>query len=77
MPDDETETGLLACHVKGYLIHNDELYRRDTSSVIQWCIPPPPLEESKALLLNMHEGVCGHHALSRSMARKAFQQRCY
>jgi hypothetical protein len=32
----------------------------------------PPLEEGKALLHDVHEGVCGHHASLRSMARKAF-----
>jgi hypothetical protein len=32
-----------------------------------------PLEEGKALLLDIHEGIYGHHASSRSMVRKAFR----
>jgi hypothetical protein len=71
MTEDETENKCLACRAKGYLIHNDELYRHNTSSILQWCIPA---EEGKALLLDIHEGVCGHHASSRSIDRKAFRQ---
>jgi hypothetical protein len=67
--DDETETRRLARQAKGYLIHNDDLYHRSTSGVLQWCIPH---EEGKVLLLNVHDGVCGHHASSRSMVGKAF-----
>jgi hypothetical protein len=36
-----------------------------------------PLEEGKALLLDVHEGVCGHHTSLRTMVRKAFQDRFY
>jgi hypothetical protein len=70
MSDDENKTWHLARRAKGYLIHNDELYRRNSSGILQWCIPG---EEGKALLLNIHKGICGHHASSRSMVRKAFQ----
>jgi hypothetical protein len=38
------------------------LYSHSTLGVLQWCIPT---EEDKALLLDVHEGVCGHHALAR------------
>jgi hypothetical protein len=69
IPDDEIETRSLVRRAEGYLIHNDELYHRSTSCVPQRCIP---LEEGKALLLDVHEGVCGHHASSRSMVKKAF-----
>jgi hypothetical protein len=31
-----------------------------------------PPEEGKALLLNVHKGVWGHHASSRSTVKKAF-----
>jgi hypothetical protein len=71
IPDNKTKTRRLARQAKGYLIHSDEMYHCSTSGVLQWCIPT---EESKALLLDVHEGVCGHHASSRSMVGKAFQQ---
>jgi hypothetical protein len=71
IPDDKIETRRLARREKGYLIHNDELYHHSTSGVLQRCIP---IEEGKALLLDIHEGVCGHHASSGSMVGKAFWQ---
>jgi hypothetical protein len=74
IPDDETETRHLARRAKGYQIRNDELYRLSASGVLQWCIPA---EEGKELLLDTHEGVCGHHASTRSMVGKAFQQGFY
>jgi hypothetical protein len=70
MSDGETETRRLAHRAKGYLIHDNELYRQNITGILQWCVP---LEEGKALLLNIHEGICRHHASSRSMVRKAFQ----
>jgi hypothetical protein len=36
-----------------------------------------PIKEGKMLLLNIHEGICGHHASSRSMVGKAFRQGFY
>jgi hypothetical protein len=36
-----------------------------------------PPEEGKALLLNVHKGVWGHHASSRSTVKKAFRQGFY
>jgi hypothetical protein len=71
---DETETQCLARRAMGYLIHNDELYHCSTSGILQRC---NPTEEDKGLLLNVHKGVCGHHASSRSMIGKAFQQGFY
>jgi hypothetical protein len=53
IPDDEIETRCLTRGAKGYLIHNDKLYHRSTLGVLQRCIP---LEEGKALLLDVHEG---------------------
>jgi hypothetical protein len=68
--DDETETRHLTRRAKGYLIHNDELYCRSALDILQRCIP---VEEGNALLLDIHEGVCGHHASSRSMVGKVFR----
>jgi hypothetical protein len=64
----------MAHQAKGYLIHGDELYHHSSSCIIHQCIP---IVEGKVLLLNNHEGICGHHASSRSMVSKAFQQGFY
>jgi hypothetical protein len=55
MPEDKTKTRRLARRAKGYLIPNDELYCCSPSGILQWCIPT---EEGKALLLDIHKGVC-------------------
>jgi hypothetical protein len=69
MPEDEIETRCLACRAKGYLIRDNELYRHNTSDILQRCIPTL---EGKALLLDILDGICGHHALSTSMVGKVF-----
>jgi hypothetical protein len=68
--DDGTKTWRLARLAKGYLIHFNKLYHHIISSILQWFIP---IEEGEALLFDIQEGVCGHHASSRSMVGKAFQ----
>jgi hypothetical protein len=55
-------------------MHNKELYHCSASGVLLRCIPA---EEGRALLLDIHEGVCGHYASSRSLVRKAFRQGFY
>src|SRR3954463_8276942 len=42
--------------------------------MLQRCIEE---EDSKALLLEIHEGICGHHASSRALVSKAFQAGFY
>jgi hypothetical protein len=48
-------------HFKAFMIINGELYKRSTTGVLQWCIAP---EDGIALLRDIHEGTCGHHASS-------------
>jgi hypothetical protein len=57
-----------------YLIHDDELYHFSALGILQQGIP---IEEGKVLLLDIHEGICGHHTSSRSMVSKAFRQGFY
>jgi hypothetical protein len=39
IPEDKTDTRCLVRWAKGYLIHNDELYHRSTSSILHRCTP--------------------------------------
>jgi hypothetical protein len=64
-----SETRCLPRRAKGYLVHDDELYCRNTSRILQQCIP---VEEGEALLLDIHKLICGHHALSMSTVGMAF-----
>jgi transposase InsO family protein len=72
--DDETETRNFTHRAKGYLINDNELYRRSTIGILQLCIHT---EEGKPILLDIHEGKYGHYASSRSMVGKAFRQGFY
>jgi hypothetical protein len=73
-PNDKTKTWCLARRAKGYLIHANELYRHITLGILHWCIPP---DVGKALLFDIHEGICEHHTSSRSMIEKAFRHGFY
>jgi hypothetical protein len=76
IPNDETETRHFARRAKGYLINNDEPYRRSTPDILQWCIP---IEEGMALLLDIHEGfvgiILGQGAWSKKLFDKVFSGR--
>jgi hypothetical protein len=47
-----------------------KLYKRSITGALQWCVTP---QEGQEILRDIHAGVCGHHASSRSIAAKAFR----
>jgi transposase InsO family protein len=53
---------------------DDELYKSAVSGVLQRCIPIPHGQE---LIQDIHAGVCGHHAVSRTLMANAFRQGFY
>jgi ribonuclease HI len=56
---------------KSYVLVGDKLYRRGaTSGVLMKCVPR---EEGKDILEEIHKGVCGNHASSRTLVNKAFR----
>jgi hypothetical protein len=64
-----------AAHVmrrsKGFVLVEDKLYRRGArSGVLMKCITT---EEGLGILREIHEGVCGNHAASRTLVGKAFR----
>ena len=52
-----------------YTIINRELVRRSVTGVYQRYVEP---EKGQAILKDIHQGKCGHHAASRSLVAKAF-----
>jgi hypothetical protein len=55
---------------KSYALVRDKLYRWvATSGVLMKCVPR---EEGKDILEEIHKGVCGNHASSRTLVSKAF-----
>ena len=59
LPQDVTEGRRISQRSKAFTIINGQLYKRSISQVLQKCIEE---EDGKALLLEIHEGTCGHHA---------------
>jgi hypothetical protein len=70
LPEDEVKVKQLARRAKAYMIINGELYKRSISGVFQRCVAP---KEGQAILRDIHEGMCGHHAGSRALVSKAFR----
>jgi hypothetical protein len=60
---------------KSYVLVGDKLYMRGaTSGVLMKCVPR---EEGKDILEEIHKGVYGNHASSRTLVSKAFRRAFY
>jgi hypothetical protein len=60
---------------KSYVLVGDKLYRRGaTSGVLMKCVPR---EEGKDILEEIHRGVYGNHASSRTLVSNAFRRAFY
>jgi hypothetical protein len=60
---------------KSYVLVGDKLYRRGASSgLLMKCVLR---EEGKGILEDIHKGVCGNHASSRTLVSKAFRRAFY
>jgi ribonuclease HI len=70
IPSDKSLAEQLIRRAKSYVLVGDKLCKRGaTSGVLMKCIPR---EESKDILEEIHKGVCGNHASSRTLVSKAF-----
>jgi ribonuclease HI len=61
LPEDPIHHRQVMRRSKAFTIINGELYKRSTTGVLQRCIAQ---EDRIALLREIHEGTCGHHASS-------------
>jgi hypothetical protein len=60
---------------KGYVLIGGNLYKRgSTSGILMKCVS---MEEGKEILQEIHEGVCGNHAASRTLVGKTFRSSFY
>ena len=55
---------------KGFVLVGDNLDKRSVSGILMKCVT---LEEGKDILREIHEGVCGNHAASRTLVGKAYR----
>jgi hypothetical protein len=75
VPSDKNLAEQLVRRAKSYVLVGDKLYRRGaTSRVLMKCVPQ---EEDKDILEEIHKGVCGNHASSRTLVSKAFRRAFY
>jgi hypothetical protein len=62
-------------HSKGYVLVGDNLYKRGSASgILMKCVCT---EEGREILYEIHEGMCGNHAASRTLVGKAFRSGFY
>ena len=71
---DRTEARRLARRAKSFVLVEGELYKWSHTMILQLCIP---IEQGKLLLSDVHGGVCGHHAVPRTLVGNAFRQGFY
>ena len=69
LPEDETLARQITRRSKSMTIVHGELHRRSVTGVFQRCVSP---QEGREILREIHEGDCGHHAVSKSLVAKAF-----
>jgi hypothetical protein len=65
---------ILRCS-KGYVLVGDKLYKRGSASgILIKCVHK---KKGREILQEIHEGMCGNHAASRTLVGKAFRSRFY
>jgi hypothetical protein len=70
VPTDKNLAEQIIHRAKSYVLVGDKLYRQGaTSGVLMKCVPR---EEGKDILEEIHKGICGNHASSRTQVSKAF-----
>jgi hypothetical protein len=75
VPTDKNLAEQIISRAKSYILVSDKLYRRGaTSGVLMKCVLR---EEGKDILEEIHKGVCGNHASSRTLVSKAFRRAFY
>jgi hypothetical protein len=75
VPTDKNLAVQLIRRAKSYVLVGDKLYRQGaTSGVLMKCVLR---EEGKGILEEIHKGVCGNHASSRTLVSKAFRRAFY
>ncbi|KAM2376501.1 hypothetical protein ACFX1X_043235 [Malus domestica] len=74
LPNDKVQAKQIRYKATRYLIINDQLYKRGFNLPYLRCLTPA---EAETVIREIHEGVCGYHAGSRSLAHKAFRQGYY
>ncbi|XP_037410766.1 uncharacterized protein LOC119274211 [Triticum dicoccoides] len=70
LPAEEVLARQIQRRAGSYTIVNRELDRQSVTGVYQRCME---LEKGMEILIDIHQGECGHHAASRALVAKAFR----
>jgi hypothetical protein len=65
LPEDAVEAKRITRRAKAFVVLEGKLYKRSITGVLQRCITS---QEGQAILKDIHGGVCGHHASSKSFS---------
>ena len=74
LPSNRAQARHLARQAKSFVLIDNELYKCSPSGVLQRCIP---ILEGNELIRDIHAGICGHNAASRTLVGNAFRQGFY
>jgi hypothetical protein len=74
LPEDTVEAKRIIRRPKAFIVLQGKLYKKSISGVLQRCVTP---QEGQEILKDIHAGVCGHHASSRTIVAKAFRAGFY
>jgi hypothetical protein len=75
VPSNKNVAEQLVHRAKTYVLVRDKLYRWGaTSGILMKCVPR---DEDKDILKEIHKGVCGNHASSRTLVSKDFRRAFY
>ena len=74
IPEDKAEAERIARRSSSYTLINNELYKHAASGVLLKCLST---SSGQSLLKEIHAGVCGIHAASRTLVGKAFRTGFY
>ena len=61
----------IICRSRSYAVVGNELYHKSPSGVLMRCISEG---DDRQLLQEIHSGICGNHAASRTLVGKAYRQ---
>src|SRR5688572_26132791 len=71
LPSDKNQAEQISRRGKNYVLVRDKLYRKSASSgVLMKCVTR---EDSQEILEEIHKGICGNHASSRTIVGMAFR----
>jgi hypothetical protein len=74
LPSDQTEARRIARKANSFTLISGKLYKCAASGILRQCIPIP---EGRELIWDIHEGVCCHHVVSRTLVGNTFRQGFY